>query len=249
MDREKLFLEYLATCMENLQICGQGNPDADILIIGQEQSSDEDLSEPEKYGEHLKSLIRNYDLCIRENLCNQEKYSSRLRPKVDPRTGKKIADTWLNYQKLIASIYPQNQVQSGYVDFENFAFTTELGNKARKHSVRDSLTMNDIADRLVVLKQSEYIQSFPIVILACSDYIRNNEEVRDNDKTFHVEFCKEYGKKESKNRFWTHIDKGNPKRLVIHTRQFSNGISNDMIKCIACVIRTHIDNHLNNKLT
>ncbi len=241
MNREELFLEYLSTCMKNLQICGQGNPNADILIIGQEQASDVDLSKQDMYGEHLRSLVRNYDLCLRKEL------RCCPRDKKDPHNGKKIADTWLNYQKLINLIYPQNQAFLDIVDFEKHAFTTELGSKARKNSLKDNQTAKEIADRLVVLERSEFIQSFPIVILACSNYIENNKNIREIDRTFHVEFCKEYGDKKSRNRFWTHTDKCNPERLVIHTRQFSNGISNKMIECMAEVIKSHIENQLKNK--
>ena len=65
--------------------------------------------------------------------------------------------------------------------------------------------------------------------------------ITDNGNMFGVmEFCKEYGSKESRNRFWTHIDKKDPRKLVIHTRQFSNGISKDLIKEMASVIREHL---------
>lgn len=89
-------------------------------------------------------------------------------------------------------------------------------------------------------EKSKFIQDFSVIILACGGYIKNDDKVREIDNTFHVEFCKEYGSKESKNRFWTHIDKKDPRKLVIHTRQFSNGISKDLIKEMASVIREHL---------
>ena len=89
-------------------------------------------------------------------------------------------------------------------------------------------------------KDSDFIQDFSVIILTCGGYIKNDDKVREIDNIFHVEFCKEYGSKESKNRFWTHIDKKDPRKLVIHTRQFSNGISKDLIKEIASVIREHL---------
>ena len=67
------------------------------------------------------------------------------------------------------------------------------------------------------------------------DFIKEGYKVSEVE-----EFCKEYGSKESKNRFWTHIDKKDPRKLVIHTRQFSNGISKDLIKEMASVIREHL---------
>jgi len=39
MDREKLFEEFINECeKEPLTFCGQGNPNADILIIGKEST-------------------------------------------------------------------------------------------------------------------------------------------------------------------------------------------------------------------
>lgn len=38
MEREKLFEEFLKACEEKKHICGQGNPNADILIIGKEST-------------------------------------------------------------------------------------------------------------------------------------------------------------------------------------------------------------------
>ena len=217
MDREKLFEKFINECAnEPLNFCGQGNPNADILIIGQEST---DICE--------EALIRKI------KLCRDKKDRDAPRP-IDPKN-----KTWANYQELLDEIYCRKSEYVDKWDFEKFAFTTELSSTPRKQSnYREAKPF--IKERLVFLKDSEFIQDFSVIILACGGYIKNDDKVREIDNTFHVEFCKEYGSKESKNRFWTHIDIKDPRKLVIHTRQFSNGISKDLIKEMASVIREHL---------
>lgn len=215
MDREKLFEKFLEDCKNRKEWCGQGNPNADILIIGQEST---DISE--------EALIRNI------MLCRDKKDRDAPRP-IDPKN-----KTWANYQELLDEIYFRKSEYNKW-DFEKFAFTTELSSTPRKqHNYKEAKP--SIKERIVFLKDSDFIQDFSVIILACGGYIKNDDKVREIDNIFHVEFCKEYGSKESKNRFWTHIDKKDPRKLVIHTRQFSNGISKDLIKEMASVIREHL---------
>jgi len=226
MDREKLFEEFLRTCRHNEQICGLGNPCANILIIGQEPyiSEEFEANDVEKYKDYLE---KNYTSCR-----NNGVYNIRDNNK-----------TWSNYQLLIEKVYKEeyqnNKHDATKYDFEEFAYTSELSSWPRKkHSYIKAKPF--INKRLILFKDSDYIKSFPVIILACGCYIKNDDKLREIDNTFHVEFCKEYGSKQSKNRFWTHVDKSDPRKLVIHTRQFSNGISNDLIKEMANVIRNHL---------
>jgi len=93
---------------------------------------------------------------------------------------------------------------------------------------------------LKLFKHSDFIKSFPVIILACGGYIRNDDKVREIDDTFHVTFSKRYDYSTG-NWFCTHYDDMDPKRLVIHTRQLSNGVSYKMIDEMASVIREHLD--------
>lgn len=216
MDREVLFEEFINECEKNNQICGQGNPNADILIIGKESTDTRE-----------DALYRNIERC------RNKMERDALRP-IDPNN-----KTWANYQNLFDNIYCRKSEFIDKWDFEKYAFTTELSSIPRKNS-NYTEAKPYIKDRLRFFEASEFIKSFPVVILACGGYIKNNYKVREIDDTFHVVYCKEYGSKESRNRFWTHIDKKDPRKLVIHTRQFSNGISKDLIKEMASVIREHL---------
>lgn len=215
MDREKSFEEYFRLC-NGKQFCGQGEKNTDILIVGKESTNE--------------SIESNYSLSKKEWGCGIIRDDTGI-------------ETWSNYQSLIDYIYDgiKPHKPEGKLDFEKYAYTTELSSVPRKES-NYSKAKPSIQERLCFFKESEFIQSFPVIILACSNYIRNDGKNREIDNTFHVEFCQEYGSKESKNRFWTHIDKNDPRKLVIHTRQFSNGISKDLIKEMAKEIRKHLTN-------
>lgn len=225
MERGELFEKFLEECNNCNEWCGQGNPNAHILIIGKESYIKDLKTNPIILQEKLQ---RQYELCKRGDFGNAKRDNKN--------------PTWSNYQILIEKVYgPQIEFNPELFDFEKYAFTTELSSIPRKNS-NYSEAKSSIQNRLCLFKESKFINSFPVIILACGGYIRNDEKVREIDNTFRVEFSQEYGSKQSKNRFWTHIDKNNPKKLVIHTRQFSNGISNDLIIKIADVIGTHLAN-------
>ncbi len=218
MDREELFEEYIRLC-KGKQFCGQGEKNSDILIVGKESTN-----------ENIES---NFNL-------NKEEWGCGI-----IRDDKGI-ETWKNYQYLIDSIYDgiKPHKPKGKLDFEKYAYTTELSSIPRKQSNYPEAKPS-IQDRLRFFEKSKFIQDFPVIILACGNYIRNNKKVREIDNTFHVEFCHEYGKKEHKNRFWTHIGNNDPRRLVIHTKQFSLRYMNKedkdwLIKNMASVIRDHL---------
>lgn len=223
MDREELFEKYINECDKTPKyFCGQGNPNADILIIGQEST------------DTRESLV-----CDNIRLCRDKKERDAPRP-IDPKN-----KTWANYQILLDEIYNRKSDYPDKWDFEKYAFTSELSSIPRKQN-NYSDAKSSIQNRLRFFEESIFIQSFPVIILACSNYIRNNHKNREIDNTFHVEFCQVYGSKENKNRFWTHFDDRNsPRKLVIHTRQFSLRYMNNedkewLIKEMASVIRDHL---------
>ena len=217
MDREKLFEEFINECeKEPLTLCGQGNPNADILIIGKEST---DISE--------KSLVQNIERC-------RNKMERDAPRPINPKN-----KTWANYQYLLDEIYQRKSDYDDKWDFEKYAFTTELSSTPRKNS-KYSEAKSSIQDRLRFFEKSKFIQDFPVIVLACGGYIRNNDKVREIDDTFHVTFSKRYDYSTG-NWFCTHYDDTNPKRLVIHTRQLSNGVSYEMIDKMASVIRDHLD--------
>lgn len=239
MDRTKLFEEFLAECKKNHQICGAGNPYAHILLVGQEHRSDKPIESEKEWQDYLD---KNYRYCETNNPWIITDENSNLWRKYQNST-----PTWSSYQRLIEKALTERKkrVLQGDKDFEFDAFTTELNNEAKPSSrvkgkeEREKLRER-IEARLKLFKQSNYIKSFPVIILACGGYIRNNQKTREIDDTFHVTFSKRFDFSTG-NWFCTHYDDTNQNRLVIHTRQLSNGVSYEMIDKMAQIIKDHLD--------
>lgn len=241
MDRERSFDEFLEECKKNQQICGAGNPYAQILLVGQEHRAESKIS---NYNDWQNYLEENYRYCEIDNpwIITDDKSDSW-------RKFQNSTPTWRCYQRLIEKALPNRhkRMLHGDNDFEFDAFTTELNNEAKPSSKvkgkdeRENLRER-IDARLKVFKDSDFIKRFPVIILACGGYIRNDDKVREIDNIFHVTFSKRYDYSKG-NWFCTHYDDTNPKRLVIHTRQLSNGVSYKMIDCMAKVIRGHLQEH------
>ena len=100
---------------------------------------------------------------------------------------------------------------------ETASKTTRLANK------------DSIPQRLRLFKESSFIQEFPIIVLACSNYIKNDDNNREIDDTFQVTFD-ENGKHhyDACNWFFTHHS-ADGKRLLIHTRQLRNSVKPELL--------------------
>lgn len=224
MDREKLFEEFIKECetqKPRMQFCGQGNPNKDILIVGKESTAVRD-----------NLILDNIKLCK----------DKRLRDA--PREIDSTNDTWGNYQQLCDLVYCRKSNYSTMWDFEKeCAFTTELNNNpSKKALIPNKKTRISIAERLELFKKSKFIQSFPVVVLACSNYIINKDDNRQIDCTFGVTYD---GDEKGKyyyspfNWFYTHHNEDKSK-LVIHTRQLSQNVMCQMMVDMAKVIRDHL---------
>lgn len=228
MDREKLFEEYFAECKkEPKQICGQGEKNSDILIVGRESTN--------------VSVEENHRLCEIERGCGIIRTNIGI-------------DTWNHYQSLIDFVYRGNKPSTPELkwDFEQYAFTTELNKKASpRTSNPNKETKVCLADRLKLFRESQFIQTFPLVILACSNYIINQGvgEERQIDTTFGVEYIPHEVIPSWFTKYnWYFIHKGEYKyhgetikKLVIHTRNLSQNVKRELIPSIAEAIINHLD--------
>ncbi|UKK73921.1 hypothetical protein L6467_05795 [Segatella bryantii] len=227
MDREKLFEKFLEDCKNRKEWCGQGNPNADILIIGKEPHNDYFISDKEEITRRLLE---------QENICRSG-FGEAPRDSKNP--------TWCNYQMLIEKVYrPQKVFNPALFDFEKYAFTTEINTIFRPKAVLDAETRNNIDKRLCFFKDSEFINSFPVIILACNNFISNDKErgfLINN--TFGVKFDgKERGEHKEKTRghwFYTHHS-DNGEKLVIHTRQLSFLFDYSLLEHITDEIKEHL---------
>ena len=227
MNRNEQFETFLAECKIKKQWCGLGNPLANILIVGQEPYGDEPKTDRE-YSDYLED---NYANC-RFNHCFCDRDNN---------------DTWDHYQELIEYIYKEEFSKPYHdktkYDFIEFAYTTELSSWPRRKSYYPQAKQH-IQKRFPLLKESDYINGFPVIILACGGYIHNNGggENRQIDNVFKVEYDgDEKGKNyyTSMNWFYTHHGDGG-RKLVIHTRQLSQNVKQELIPDMSIVIRDHL---------
>lgn len=201
---------------------GRGNPNAKILLVGQEYSKPNKNEEfNAKYWR--SKIVNNEAVCLTHD--------------------KKVSEghTWTKYQKLHDYIFERDNTKK--IDFEEKIFTTEMNDNPAKNNAeaqkREDFEIN-LQNRKKTFINSEFIKNFPIVVLACSHYISPNEFCEIFEVEFHP-LGRKYPNDDSNamtNHYWTHYNKkeSDPK-LVIHTQQLSGHISNDLLKQMGKDIR------------
>lgn len=231
-ERRKQFQTYVKVCKERKLIIGQGNPLSDILFVGCEPSRS-----VEDQITHTEMCLNEIGGKVFENLWGIHSKSK----KKDGVHGE--GATWSKYQKIVDKVYDRHNDQR-IIDFEVKAFCTELNNVCASKS--KDVDKSTIPLKRQLFKESDFIQSFPVVILACGSYIVNHGENRQIEDTFGVKFEKEVSvtKDQSKKalRYWIHYDNNtNPQKLVIHTRQLSGAITNELLQSIGGTIRSFLE--------
>lgn len=231
----KKFKEFVKSGMDNYYI-GLGNPNAPILIIGQEPKIVEhDLEGLQNHSKNAKEWMEN----IENNIPQINSYP------VDKnhafRTEKSWgSNTWSKYQKLNNLIF-QREGKPYYIDFLEDVFTTEMNESPAENNVISD--KSSIPNRKRLLQDSPFIQNFPVVILACSHYIQNIPENPEINTIFGVTYDGDKcGKHEFSRGNWlyTHHNEDRSK-LVIHTRQLSNSVSPKLLEGIADKVREHLN--------
>lgn len=241
MSKEMLFKKFLDDCRRAKQICGAGNPNSNILLVGQEHYASEPIKNEEDWNRYLND---NYKYC--------EERTSWV---VDNKS-----KTWYYYQRLVEKALGREPKRSSTRDFEEFAFTTELNNEAKPSSRIEGTNKEDrkekreqlnkrVCERLKLFKQSGFIQSFPVIVLACGPYLVNCKEkglLQIND-TFNVVFDEvpnEQGihkgiHKKGKMWFTTHHNPEDSSKLVIHTWQLSRA-NRELLDEMGSLINEHL---------
>ncbi len=140
--------------------------------------------------------------------------------------------TWRKYQKLHDLIFngTMNPDTNREYDFHRNFFISELNNSYSKSTV--DANKGSIPGRKEFIDAHAFFKSFPIVLLACSNYISGGEL----KQIFGVEFIKEKGIGNQK--FWIHFSQSDNPKLVIHTRQLSMNVSNKLIRELADEIKS-----------
>ncbi len=225
-----IYPEHFKKLIESMQddnYVGIGNPNAKILIVGREGATEEDADTIKRRGE--VSFADSW----REKIKNNEPVEFReTRERALPE-----GHTWTKYQKLHDYIFDEHNLGKAKNEtdfFKNF-FVTEMNiNRAKRTA---GVSTNGMQERKNTFFRTEFIQQFPVTILACGNYIKNNDTTREIDDIFGVLFDRKYPNELTANNysFWTHYNPCKTK-LVIHTRQLSTDVPNSLLVEMANVI-------------
>lgn len=235
---------------------GHGNPNARILIIGQEPAIDPQKNQ-EQYQHEIADNVSQWKDIVEsstgyETIDHSENvFGSPLHPwanqKYQVRSGLEetgnlkahegTARTWYNYQKLINNVlelYSPNRnplTKNDYLDFHRYSFHSDMSDAASKEHRMVCGGKLSVQERIPIFS-SDYFCSFPIVVAAVGHFPR--ETYGDNyfGDVFNVKFLGNVGD----NREWINInirEDINHPMLLIHCLQFANTISDAYIKTLA----------------
>jgi len=233
MEYSTKFIEFVNKGVTNHFFIGTGNPNSRILFIGKESAISSDDIQGQLWYSSNANEWKNH---IIEGNCEVLEYEVGINHPLRKGWGK---NTWSKYQ-ILSDIIWNKHTKRFYVNFLKTTFTTEINDAPNKNTV--SADKRGLNERKTLFKQSTFIQSFPVVVLACSNYIKNNNEIREIDEIFDVTYDgDEKGKYwyNKSNWFFTHHNEDKTK-LVIHTRQLSADVKNEMLECMGNIIREHL---------
>lgn len=248
MNYSNEFKEAVDNCVSNGTHIGTGNPNAKILFVGQEaafeEKNDEYKSNAIDWQNHIKNnTTQRFNFQVDDN----ESYLRKTWGK----------NTWSKYQKLHDYIFNKKE-KPFHIDFLENVFTTEMSDnpaKKTKDAQKKKDFKNDLQKRKKTFFKEDFIQNFSVIVLACSNYIENNPKNWELNELFKVEFfndrdClyldkfKEFKLYSRGNWYFLHSNEDQTK-LVIHTRQLSTNVNNELLKDMGEIIRGHL---IKNKL-
>lgn len=254
MEYPEIFVKKVIECKRNENYIGTGNPNSKILIVGKETATDIEnkANKDELYVRFQNEMLQDFkenankwNLNI-ENFTTIDSLPNWTGGKDSPLNSNplfpfkslhakelKEGQTWRKYQKLHDLIFLNDisSIKEKEIDFHNNFFLTEMNSSPAKFT-KDA-DKSGIPNRKQFFKESSFFQNFPVIILACSNYINGNEI----ENIFNVTFNKQCGTE--KQLFWTHYNSDKTK-LVIHTRQLSTNVSDNLLIEIATEVRNFL---------
>lgn len=247
------FNEVLKLAKEKKLFVGTGNPNGKILFIGKEAAINKEIC-PEQYHREIEN--NNSDWC--GNVSNNIQFSdvdnwfvlSKYNPlypykgqknKIESKdkTGNIIrgklgtSRTWYNYQKVIDSIYFDNNA-SELINFHEFAFCSELNQETGSYSNEiPKIKRKKSIENRKELFQKSFFKQFPVTIVAVGHYVRDFNI--NLECLFEMKYSKELSEVINKEFINIHYDDlERPTKLLIHTNQLSR-VSNELITRLSVI--------------
>lgn len=257
------FIEAAAYSNKNNLFLGYGNPNGKVLMIGKEeyyQSKEtpdtesfynEILSQREKINsENNNSWSSNIDdqfqpewnnnldrVFLNSNALTkywgQKNILNRQLKNGDWNMG--TSSTYKNYQKIYQNAFLGGKKED-YINFQKEFFITELNDliaeKDFKFNRLAELKSGFINQRAELLSLP-FFKTFPVVVIASGHY--SKEFQFDIEKTFKVNYV---GEPVFIGKSWYNIHYSeNKDRIVLHTRQLSTSVTNELIDALSNEIK------------
>lgn len=223
LEKSKQFCSETQETECNPHYLGFGNPSAQILLIGQEKAIPEGTS---KIKVESRDNVAQWNEMIKRGITDpfypfpdSTDFLNPFNPYEKKAKGNGTGQTWYFYQKLVQQVYPEITNSAIKNSFFEKAFISELNHTT-------SRTRRGYKPHLEreMIWGKRFFSDFPVVILATGDYISKKKIQELFSVTHKKNLSVPYKKLE--------IYKS-PFRVLINTRQLSNGVSNELINRVA----------------
>lgn len=248
-------LDFCQSRFDSTFIIGGGNPDSNILFIGQEPADNAEGSNTLKHyietrGEY-DSWIRNRNEDRQWHSDNPRFYTTKKGEKkriLESNFWSRHTSLWYNYQMLFDyMVYGEHRNHSLIFDFEANVFCSEMnGDYSKRHA---DARLDSMPQRKSDFFTHKFFDKFKVIVLACGPCIVNTPENPQISRIFKVAASMddnpEYGAR-IRDNYWIHFDNiTNPKRILIHTTNLSGPLKSDFIKNMGLRIHEMIKERLN----
>lgn len=270
MKYSKEFEDAVSFAKEHTLFLGYGNPNGKILIVGKEHyfhhkhnkdtkdfydeivahRNVENINNALSWENNIKNkFVPNWDSVIPRQLLDsnpQTKYwnqkNKRNRQLKSGQWNGGTSSTYTYYQKIYQNVFLSGNKEE-CINFQKEFFITELNDLPAKKDYKFQ-KLKELKNKFITERQNlfnlPYFKSFPVVIIASGHYSRDFNF--DIEKTFEVEWDKET---KISNSTWYNLHKSSDeKRLVIHTRQLSNRVSNIFIDDMSELVKEFLQSSI-----
>lgn len=240
---QKDFEALINFCRSNFNddkfIIGSGNPNSNIMFVGQEPSGD---ANDTNTLEHFENLIKNSqtDLWIRKR--EHERTYCETTGQIEPSYWHCHSALWHRYQELYDLIlYGHSRPHNEEMDFEASVFCSEMNGKySKRHANADTHTL---AQRKKSFFSHPFFNRFKVIVLACGHCIENIPEKWEINEIFKVKIGPQNENPPLgapiRDNFWVHYNEDRS-RIVIHTTNLSGPLISSLVPGIAHTIRTFL---------
>lgn len=234
---------------------GQGNPSANVLIVGKETTTTKEPFVTFETYDNFSTWQKNQKNQIdfsdvpdweKTNLPLAEKYNP-LFPYNSHHVG--WSKTWDAYQKLVNYLLPEDIVaKSGQqYNFWQYSFITELSTNNMNYSRPNRLTADSVNARLNGIFQQDFFQQFPIIIFAVFryyDWYKIDIENCFNQKHIGPPVLDKHNGRipEFIHKHINFSPDGKKPRLLLHTNHFAMR-SNEFIEAVALQCKKFMDEY------